>query len=66
MIRTRRLRLVPASVESLAAELDGREDLERYLGIPVPESWPPELYDRAATEYTPITRWVVKRHSSIS
>ena len=52
MIRTQRLRLIPASIETLTAELSGRESFECSLGIPVPENWPPELYDRAATEYS--------------
>ena len=52
MIRTQRLRLIPATVESLTAELDGRAALARHLGLRVPAAWPPDLYDRAATEYT--------------
>ena len=51
MIRTKRLRLIPATVELLHAELRGRRELEHLLGIPVPESWGPELYDRSVVEY---------------
>jgi len=52
MIRTKRLRLVPASIELLNAELDGRETFAGLLGAAVPDDWPPELYDRAATKFT--------------
>lgn len=52
MIRTQRLRLVPATLELLNAELEGRDSFERVLGVPVPAEWPPEYYDRAATEHT--------------
>ena len=51
MIRTPRLRLIPATVETLTAELDGRAAFERRLGLRVPEDWPPERYDRDATAY---------------
>lgn len=52
MIKTQHLQLIPASLETLNAELNGRDTFERLLGIPVPESWPPEFYDRAAIEFT--------------
>ena len=52
MINTQRLRLVPATLELLRAELEGSEGFARLLGAAVPDSWPPELYDKAATEYT--------------
>ena len=52
MIQTSRLQLIPASIELLTAELNGRAAFERRLGITVPETWPPDLYERAAIEYT--------------
>ena len=52
MIKTRRLCLVPATLELLKAELDSRVYFEKLLGARIPVNWPPELYDRAATEYT--------------
>ena len=52
MIRTERLDLVPATIESLHAELEGAAALALSLGVEVPPEWPPDLYDRAATEYT--------------
>lgn len=51
-IQTPRLELVPATVELVQAELRDSEDFGRLLDAHVPESWPPELYDRAAAEYT--------------
>ncbi|MGC4001238.1 MAG: GNAT family N-acetyltransferase [Anaeromyxobacter sp.] len=47
-LRTRRLRLVPATVEHLRAELEGREAFAAALGAEVTESWPPGEYDGAA------------------
>ena len=47
-----RLRLIPATIASLRAELEGRAQLARVLGIEVPESWPPELYDEPAIRFT--------------
>ena len=52
VIRTKRPRLIPATVELLQAQLRERHEFEYLLGIPVPESWPPELYDRSVVEYT--------------
>lgn len=51
MIRTERLDLVPATVEALHAELEGPAALAMDLNVQVPAGWPPDLYDRAATEY---------------
>jgi RimJ/RimL family protein N-acetyltransferase len=52
MLRTRRLQLIPATIESLRAELAGRTHLARELNVAVPESWPPELYDDPAIRFT--------------
>ena len=51
-IRTPRLVLIPATIETLRAELDGRSSLARALGVAVSEEWPPELYDEDATRWT--------------
>ena len=51
-IRTKRLWLLPTNLEPLHAELKGRHEFRNLLGVPVPESWPPEPYDRSVVEYT--------------
>jgi ribosomal-protein-alanine N-acetyltransferase len=51
-IRTARLDLVPAAAAHLAAELDGPAALARALGVREPDEWPPDLYDRAAVEFS--------------
>ena len=51
-IHTPRLVLVPATVETLNAELDGRAVLAGVLGVDVSEEWPPELYDENTTRWT--------------
>ena len=51
-ITTRRLHLLPATVEHLRAELEGCGALARALALPVPPTWPPELYDGAAIRST--------------
>ncbi len=55
VIRTRRLDLVPATVEILEAELGGPAALEVALGTEIPSSWPPPLCDEAAV------RWALER-----
>jgi ribosomal-protein-alanine N-acetyltransferase len=52
MIVTERLELVPATPESARAALLGRAELGARLGVIVPESWPPDLLDSAALEFT--------------
>ncbi len=52
MIETPRLLLVPATPDHLRAELRGPAELAARLGYRVPPSWPPELYDTPAIEYT--------------
>ena len=54
---TPRLHLTPASAAHLRAELAGRDALSRALGVDVPPSWPPELYDHDAIRYS--LNWVV-------
>lgn len=52
VLTTPRLHLLPATVEQLRAELESREALARALTLPVPSTWPPELYDAAAIRHT--------------
>lgn len=52
-IETSRLILVPATLETLRAELVSRDALAAVLGIDVPESWPLKEYDADAV------RWVI-------
>lgn len=52
MIHTPRLTLIPARAEILLADVDGRESLGRVLGVRVPDSWPPDLYDDGAILWT--------------
>lgn len=47
-IDTPRLMLVPATVETLRAELVSRAALAAMLAVDVPESWPPPEYDADA------------------
>ena len=51
-IDTARLTLLPASLAMLEADLAGPVALERALGVPVPPSWPPDLYDADAIRWT--------------
>jgi RimJ/RimL family protein N-acetyltransferase len=44
-VESRRLTLVAATSELVAADLAGREALAEALGADVPDEWPPELYD---------------------
>lgn len=51
-IHTPRLVLVPATGETLRAELDGNAAFARTLGAEVSDEWPPELYDDSATRWS--------------
>ena len=51
LIRTARLELIPATLELVAAELEGRETLGALLGVPIPAHWPPGEYDQDALEF---------------
>ncbi|HVG28251.1 MAG TPA: GNAT family protein [Pyrinomonadaceae bacterium] len=52
-IKTERLELIPGAPEIFRARADDRDALSRFLdGARVPESWPPELYDQDAHEWT--------------
>ena len=52
MIVTRRLEIVPATLESTRAALDGEAALAGVLGAAVPPTWPPEFLDDAALQFT--------------
>lgn len=52
MIRTERLELRNATEAALLADLEGRAALAKVLGIEVPATWPPDLYDEAAVRWT--------------
>jgi ribosomal-protein-alanine N-acetyltransferase len=51
-LHTARLELRPGTAAALRAELEGRAELARALGVEVPRSWPPELYDSDAVRWT--------------
>lgn len=51
-ITTPRMGLIPGTTELLRAELEGRARLEEALGVTVPASWPPELFDHDAVRWT--------------
>ena len=51
-IRTARLLLLQASADTLGAELVSRDALGTAIGVAVPDSWPPELYDADAVRWT--------------
>lgn len=50
-ITTPRLTLVPATDALLAGSLAGADALAHALGVTVPSSWPPELFDAGAMEW---------------
>jgi len=50
-IESERLRLVPATIELMHADLGGQAALADALGAIVPGEWPPELFDRPAVKY---------------
>ena len=52
MLASDRLRLVAATPELVAADLERRDALASMLDASVPDNWPPDLYDREAMEYT--------------
>ena len=52
LLRTSRLVLIPATPESLRAELVAPSALGDVIDVEVPASWPPELYDADAIRWT--------------
>jgi len=51
ILATRRLELVRATPDRLRADLAGPAALAIALAAVVPDTWPPDLYDRQATEW---------------
>jgi [ribosomal protein S5]-alanine N-acetyltransferase len=51
-IETPRLALIPATFETLRAELEGAAVFARVVGAEVSGEWPPELYDDDATRWS--------------
>src|SRR5689334_7805069 len=65
IIETARLRLVPLTLAYAKSAIDDRVTLARDTGAEVPASWPPELWDQDAQDWTrklleadPGTDWV--------
>ena len=65
IIETARLRLVPLTLAYATSAIDDRATLTRDTGAEVPASWPPELWDQDAQDWTgkileadPATDWV--------
>jgi ribosomal-protein-alanine N-acetyltransferase len=52
VIRTDRLELVPATIESITGALASKRALGAILGADVPEGWPPEFLDDDALRWT--------------
>ena len=48
VIESRRLTLVAATAELVAADLAGREAFGEAIGANLPDNWPPELYESTA------------------
>ena len=48
VIESRRMTLVAATSDLMAADLAGRETFSEAIGADVPENWPPELYESTA------------------
>lgn len=51
VVESRRLTLVAATPELVAADLAGEEALADALGADVPAEWPPELYDSPSMRF---------------
>ena len=52
VVESRRITLVAATPELVAADLAGGEALGEALGAEVPENWPPELYESTAMRWS--------------
>lgn len=50
-IKTERLRLIPASVKSMEAEIESPGHLAKFLKLRLPEAWPPPLNDEASQRW---------------
>ena len=65
IIETARLRLMPLTLPYVTSPPDARDVLARETGVEVPASWPPELWDQDAQDWTrkmlehdPATDWI--------
>lgn len=56
MITTDRLQLVPASIHTITSAIEDLPALGARLDAVIPSSWPPDLLDRDALEWT--LRWL--------
>jgi ribosomal-protein-alanine N-acetyltransferase len=45
VVESRRMTLVAATADLVAADLAGREEFAEAIGAEVPDEWPPELFD---------------------
>ena len=52
VVESRRMTLVAATTELVAADLAGREAFSDAIGADVPENWPPELYESTAMRWS--------------
>lgn len=52
VIESRRMTLVAATPELVAADLEGADAFTRAIGAEVPENWPPELYESTAMRWS--------------
>ena len=52
VIESRRMTLVAATPELVAADLAGRVEFAAAIGADVPENWPPELYESTAMRWS--------------
>src|SRR5262245_211728 len=52
-LQTTRLDLIPGTVDTLRAELEGPLALAGHLhGVRIPAGWPPDFYDEQAVRYS--------------
>ncbi len=51
IVKTDRLRLVPATEAMLQAELQSPVQFSKLINAQVPQKWPPELYDRRVVQF---------------
>jgi ribosomal-protein-alanine N-acetyltransferase len=58
-LQTPRLELVAGTVEMLEADLAGRDELAKILGVEVPESWPPVNWEPEPIRF--LIDWMKKR-----
>ena len=52
VLESRRMTLVAATPDLVTADLAGRQAFSEAIGADVPESWPPELYEKTAMKWS--------------